>query len=172
MPSALFDAIKAGDSKTALELIKKGGEDLNARGTDGPPPEDGGATCLIQAIKNFDIDPAVVFALIEAGADVNLGDTIDSETPLMWTARTYPYKSPGDEFIKALLKRKANPEQKNKYGDTCLHVAASAGAALQCAVLISLGVNHKAKDAKGKTALQIAQDVATQSSIEEAVDAL
>jgi ankyrin repeat protein len=171
MPSPLYEAIKAGDSAKALELIQSGKEDVNARGSDGPAPEEGGATCLIAAIKNFDIDPQVVFALIEK-ADPNLGDTLDQETPLMWVARQYPYKSPGDTFIKALLKRGANPEQKNKYGDTALHVAASCGAALQAAVLIRLGANAKAKDAKGKLAVDIAQDVATQSSIEETMNSM
>jgi len=169
MASPLFEAVKAGDNKTALDLIRSGA-DVNARGTDGPAPADGGATVLLAAIRNFDVTEEVVMALLDKGADPNLADTIEKETPLMATARTYPYKSPGDAIVKALLKRGANAEQRNMYGDTALHVAASCGAALQCAVLIGLGADYKAKDAKKKTAEEIASDVATRSSIEEAVN--
>jgi ankyrin repeat protein len=174
--TTLFSIIKSGQSAEALNLIQKssaagGGSgssvDLNERGKDGPEPNgDGGATVLIAAIKNFDISNEVVFALLEAGADPNLPDTLDQETPIMAATRTYPYDP---TLVQALLAKGARMDIVNKHGDSALHVAASSSAANIAAYMISKGANYKAKDRKGKTPLEIAPDVATQSSIEEAI---
>ena len=150
--SELFEALKAGDVSKSLQLIRSGGVDLNARGKDGPEPGDGGATCLIQAIRNFDIPDEVVFELLNQGADPNLQDTLDNDTPLMTVAKTYPYGADG--LIKALLSKGAQLETKNKHGDTVLHVAASFGAPKVCEALIKAGANLKAKDRKGKTPME------------------
>lgn len=171
--SELFLAIKAGDEAKAMELINSGA-DVNSRGEEGPFPKDGGATCLLMAIRNFDISKSIAVTLLERGADPNLADMYDFETPLQAFARTYPYGTEdGNKLLLMLLERGANPEQVNKHGDTALHTAASCGAARVCVDLILRGkANFQAKDRKGKTALEIAPDVATQSSIEETINLL
>jgi len=169
--SELFEAIKAGKADRALSLLA-GGSDPNARGSDGPPPADGGATCLLAAIRNFDLPQQVAIELLNKGADPNAADTYDKETPLQALARCYPYGTEGNLLLDALMKKGANMEQTNKHGDTALHVAASSSAALMCVEFIKRGASYKAKDRKGKTALEIAPDVATRSSIEEAIENL
>ena len=167
--SELFEAIRSPDAQKVLSLLKAG-SDPNAKGTDGPPPADGGATCLIAAIRNFNLPQEVAIELLNRGADPNIADTYDKETPLQALVQTYPYGTEGNLLLEALYKKGANPEQVNKHGDTALHVAASSGAALMCVELIKRGANHKAKDRKGKTAWDIAPDVATRSSIEEVLE--
>ena len=66
----------------------------------------------------------------------------------------------------------ADVNTKNKHGDTALHVASSVGAAITAAYLVKRGANFKAKDRKGRTPLEIAPDVATKSSVEEAIEQL
>lgn len=168
--SELFAAIKSSDFDTAAKLIANGA-DVNARGKDGPEPDgDGGATCLIAALKNFDAPESLILQLLGKGADVNAPDTYDQDTPLMALVKTYPYGTKGDALLNALLDAGARLDAVNKHGDSVLHVAASFGAATMAATLIKKGANHKAKDRKGKTALQIAADVPTSSSIQEAID--
>lgn len=166
--SELFLALKQGDEARARELISGG--DVNSRGELGPFPSDGGATCLLMAIRNFDISDSTCELLLTQGADPNLADMYDEESPLQAFARTYPYGTDhGNSLLKLLLARGANPEQTNKHGDTALHTAASCGAGNVCTFLIANGADFGAKDRKGKTPLEIAPDVATQSAIQEAI---
>lgn len=168
----LVALLRGGDVAGALAALRGGAVgDVNARGSEGPPPEDGGATALLLALRTFaDGDAELVRELLDRGADVNLADTIDGETPIQTAARYRPYDT---SFAAMLLDRGADPEKVNKHGDTALHVAASAGSAHVAALLIKRKANYKAKDRKGKTALQIAQhDVGTQSAIEEAIESL
>jgi ankyrin repeat protein len=168
--SELLEAIKNSEIEKSLKLIKSGNADVNAKGTDGPPPNDGGVTCLIAAIRNFNLPQEVAIELLNHGANPNIPDSYDKETPLQALARTYPYGTEGNLLLDTLMSKGADPELQNKHGDTALHVAASSGAALICVELIKRGANYKAKDRKGKTALDIAPDVATRSSIEEAIN--
>ena len=168
---SLFARIRDGDCAGALALVRSGAAvDVNERGTDGPPPADGGATCLLAAIRSFAPgDLELVQELLNRGADANLADTQEQETPIQAAARFHAYET---AFIDALLAKGADPERTNKHGDTALHVAASAGAAISAAHLVKRGANYKTKDRKGKTAIEIAQDVACKSSIQEAIDGL
>lgn len=168
---SLIEAIKNSDNDKAMSLLQQGA-DPNQRSTDGPPPADGGATALLLAIRNFDIKEDVIVEMLKRGADPNLADTYDQETPLQAFARTYPYGSADNVVLNQLLDKGANPELQNRHGDTALHVAASAGAGLICVYLIKRGAKHQTKDRKGKTLLDIAPDVATRSSIEEALGQL
>ena len=169
MPS-LVDTIKGGDTSAALAMVRAGLVDVNERGTEGPMPQDGGATCLLMAIRSFAPgDAELVSALLDGGADPNLADTLEGDTPLMSAARYHAYET---SMIDALLAKGADMEKVNKNGDTALHVAASAGAAITAAYLIKRGANFKAKDRKGRTPMDIAPDAATKSSMQEAVESL
>lgn len=66
---------------------------------------------------------AIVEALLNAGADADLASPVSGDTPLMYAARK---NSP--QRIAMLLKHGANPEARNKQGDTAADLAKKIGA--------------------------------------------
>ncbi len=97
-------------------------------------------------------DPAVIRALVDAGADVN-GKNDYGDTPLHLAAR-------GNENLamtRALVEAGADVDGKNGYGDTPLHIAASGNENLAVIrVLLYAGADVHARDADGETPLHLA----------------
>ena len=124
--TSLVDAVKSGDRVAALKLIAR------RKGVNQPSPEDG-STALLWAVHND--DPALVKALIRAGADVKAANGF-GDTPMREAATN------GDvEVLKALLDAGADADSPSAEGQTSLMIVART-ANLEAASLL---LDHGAK---------------------------
>lgn len=159
--TALFEAIRAGDSAAVRDLLK-GGADLHARNDISDTP-------LMAAALNA--DAAVLELLLKAGADVNAANQAGA-TALM-RAATFEDKarllvvsgadvkarsrlgnsalilaareSGNSRAVEFLLDRGAEPNATNVFGATALMAAASAGDMDSVGLLLDRGANVNAK---------------------------
>ncbi|ABZ93685.1 Ankyrin-repeat protein [Leptospira biflexa serovar Patoc strain 'Patoc 1 (Ames)'] len=108
----LFWAIQGG-SLDFVKSITKNGANLEASNEFGQTP-------LIVAVlvKN----ETIVRELISLGCDIDRGDSMEGQTPLILAARDGSL-----EIVKILLENKANPLLKNKKGETALSLAIENG---------------------------------------------
>ena len=114
--SALMHAVLAEDADPAVVRV------LIERGADVDAFDSGQKwTALHFAAR--DQKEAVVRALLEAGARVDPVDVFGN-TPL-WRSLTDP--SPNLAVVKELLKHRANPRQKNHYGEAPIDLARKLG---------------------------------------------
>ncbi len=139
-----------------VALIRAGAKDVNARNQ--PPRFENDWTVLVQAIM-YDRYPAVIKALLDAGADVNalVDDGYDSPLNLATELARDP------EIIRLLLKAGADIEARDSDGMTPLMNAAAYyqwhDPAPYVTILLQAGANAKAaKSNDGKTALDYAKD--------------
>lgn len=130
----LLDAAQSNDHVTAMALLSAKGADVNAAGPDG-------ATALMYAAANADLD--LVRALIKAGADVKresqLGTSAITEAAIIGNA----------PILEALLKAGADPNFKTPNGETPLMAAARSGRVDAAKVLLDAGADINAKETWG-----------------------
>ena len=161
--SPLADTIKAGDRRTALEMIAKG-VDVNAAQGDGTTPvhwasyqvdadlvkqllakgakadvkNSFGATPLVEAVKVGNVQ--IVKLLLDAGANANAANE-DDQTPLMLAAKTGIV-----EIADLLVRHRAKVNEAEKWrGQTALMWAASENYPDMAEFLIRHGANVKVR---------------------------
>lgn len=138
-----LEAAAKGDAKV-VRLALESGTDANATGSEGN-------RSALQ-LAAFDGHDEVVWALLQAGADVNHLDATD-RSALM-------YASTGDNAgtVKILLKAGAKIDlADNHEGFTALMFAAAEGQAKVVNTLLSAGADHTMKDTDGDTAKSFAE---------------
>lgn len=107
-------------------------------------------TALIAAVSHDRVDCAR--QLIDAGADVNLGDNA-GWTPLIHSA----YFGSSTELMTLLLDKGAKLDSQNNRGLTALYMASAAGHEPQVELLVKRGADTKIATQSGYTALRVAQ---------------
>jgi len=141
------------DDVPALKLLIDSGADTNKADPQGLPP-------LALAIEEQKYETAK--ALIEAGANVNSVASKDQLTPLMIAAAEsqpaegsmfLPTSTRPIDIAKALIKRGADVNAKDKDGMTALMVATSHDNAPTIGLLLQSGANAEAKNNRGEQAL-------------------
>ena len=113
-----------------------------------------GETALISAAKNGHEE--VVKLLLENGPKVNLTDSKHNNTALMAAIQSsFPNK---DRIVKSLLQRKANPNLRNKTGNTPLMEALSSTVKRKEIIILLLqyGANPRLRNQEGLTAKDLA----------------
>jgi len=136
-PPPLVEAAKAGDTRTALTLLRE--TDVNAAQADG-------TTALHWASRNDDVELAT--KLIEAGADPRARNRY-GVTPLYLAA-----VNGSATMIRLLLDAGADPNEIGNDGETVLMTAARTGAVDAARVLLERGAEVDAREAwHGQTAL-------------------
>jgi len=173
----LIAAIYANDTEKVLAALKQGA-DPNARDHSDDKPlsfgehvkrlfknilrpnvktnPDQHLTALLVAIlterqhgRGKGGNPALVNALLDAGADPNLTGEDYEVSPLMWAA--FFGKDPTS--LRLLLQHGANLQQKDQNGGTALHWAAINSTSEAAAVLLVAGADINGKDNDGWTPL-------------------
>lgn len=135
------------DFLTVARLLIQSGIDVNAKGEKGK-------TALMFAVENHNL-PATEL-LIQSGAKVGIQDDNDN-TALHWAvidADDKYYKT--DQFVALLLQAGADPNAKNKMGQTPLQWAASREGQQSAERLIQAGADRTALFQKGETELMYA----------------
>ena len=142
--SDFVDLCAEGSLEQIVEAVKNGAN-VNAKGDDNE------MTPLMTATWREDEDsiPAVIAALIEAGADVNARN-VDGMTPLMWTA----HRVNNSKVSAALIEAGADASARCNEGNTAL-IWAEMGASSPeiITVLVNAGVDVNASNNDGYTAL-------------------
>jgi ankyrin repeat protein len=126
-----------------------------------------GDTLLIQAIENN--RPSVVRLLIKRGANVNLPDTRLGDTPLIRASYSNDLGATGAKplttLVRLLLQSRADPNRRNKAGETALTLAAALGHADVVAELLKAGANFRLGNEQGATPLKLASMPVPRGSI-------
>jgi uncharacterized protein len=136
----LLQAVEAKDLDT-VERALSNGANPNARNDRGYP-------ALL--VASLGASPAIVTALIESGADANLGTLDDGFTPLMAASAR------GDEeIVELLLSRNAKVDGRDNKMVTPLMGASRTGQGTVVSILLKHGADVNAKDASGATALML-----------------
>lgn len=138
----------------AIEEFLETGIDIDVKAKD----EDSKTPLMVAAVYNR---PAIVEALLKAGADIEAGSRCDrprnaiGKTPLMYAAGY----NPDPEVVGLLVNSGADIEARTKYnGQTPLMFAAKwSPSPMVIEVLLKSGANAKVKDKDGKTALDYAK---------------
>ncbi len=165
----LWAAVGRGDPARVREFVSAGADPNTIASA-------GGDTPLIRAIASG--NSAVVTALIEAGANVNL----PSRQPRFWTPLMYAHDKP--EILSALIAAGADLQARTTSdwiraasgrliqrpgGETALHLAAGAGKADPVRILLRAGAKLEAVAENGHTPLDYALRL---GSVTEAAEAL
>lgn len=151
----------AMDGKTPLHLAANGKEELVdfllAQNVDVNLMDNVGQTPIFAAVDAF----RVTEKLISAGADVTVVDS-EGKTPLHHAAAKHL------AVVKLLVKSGAQLNIQDNFGNTPLHEAAKRGKNREKYIknLITLGSDPGIKNLEGKTAVQIADDVAREQTRE------
>jgi len=141
-PSAVADAVQAGEREKARALLKAGA-DVNAAQGDG-------MTALHWSALSNDVETAEM--LLYAGANVKAMTRLGAYTPLILASR-----SGHAAMVETLLRAGADPNQSTGTGATPLMLAAASGSAEAVRVLLARGAAVDAKESKrGETALMFA----------------
>ncbi len=146
MSQALFDAVKNGDLSQLNSALP--GADVNAVG-------EGGMTPLMLAASLGHLDQ--VNALIGAGANVAARDEREYNA-LMCAVYNADLDRGFPDVVQALIDAGADIETKIFYDIRPLMLAAGAGEAGVVIVLLNAGVDPKARNEGGRTALMMVKD--------------
>jgi len=152
---AAVDAIEAGDLSRLLAVLPGLQEHvlLNYPGV-----------LLSETLLNHALDKrndSAAEALIDAGADVNIGD-YRKVTPLMHAAAR------GSSLTQKLLRTGASSLARDTFGRTALHHASGSGLAALDAIriLVEAGIDVNARENSGRTALHAAAGIINPEKIE------
>lgn len=138
-PAEMLEAVKNSDVEQVRRLLDAGG-DVNAR-------DDEGMTLLIWASLSFEREPLVKL-LLERDADVNLADTREGQTPLIWATR---HGRNGN--VKLILQKKPEIDARDRQGRSVLMHAAIYGYPRIAHNLLKQGADPLLTDKSGKTAM-------------------
>jgi ankyrin repeat protein len=131
---SLLDSVESGDRATVMRLLSAKGTNVNAPGPDG-------ATAVMYAAANGDLE--LVRALIKAGADVKLknqfGTSALTEAAIVGNA----------PIVSELLKAGGDPNFKTPDGETPLMAAARSGKIEAAKALLDAGADINAKETWG-----------------------
>ncbi|HLK55882.1 MAG TPA: ankyrin repeat domain-containing protein [Chthonomonadaceae bacterium] len=156
------NAKDSGDAPPSVrEILKRFIDRLRGSHTNNEPPSSALLTCFHVRLIVRDYlgrlpdtyvsdpdNPLLVKALLEHGADPNVGDE-NGVTPLMW-AISYRW----EESISLLLQHHSNVNQNDTEGVTPLHLAARVGNAQTIQCLLDAGADIQASDNAGYTPLR------------------
>lgn len=144
--SIFIDNLSRGLTPEGLRLIIEAGFDFSLRGSSGQT--------LLHQVVGLNDESALYEVFAAAGVDIDEPDT-DGNTVLMKTAMGHSHRP---AIIKTLVKLGANPNAKNKEGDTPLLVTCRRTSVPEVvATLIDVGANPFIKDSKGHDALSLAR---------------
>ncbi len=138
MSAELLAAAQAGDADTVRRLL--------AAGAHANEPDEAGQTALHLAAQGGHLE--AVHALLEAGADANARDA-NAWTPLFKAAYNHELDCGYAPVVKALVEAGAEVDARIFYGLTPLMLAAGAGEAAVCEVLLNAGADVKAANGQG-----------------------
>ena len=147
----ILDAVCQGTAEQVELWFEKNADRISGKGSKSlfTAKDKDGWTALICAAANNDHKSAEL--LIKAGAEVNVKDNL-GWSPLMY-ATDVKY---GVKMVSFLLDNGADPNVRNKGGDTPLITAVAANIIASVKLLIEKGADIHATDAKGRSALIIA----------------
>lgn len=137
-----FEAAAGGNSQRAAELAKEDPGIARHRLPDGRTP-------LHIAVEAGRTDLAIFFGT--RGADLNSGP----ESPLL-AAVDHPNPAAALDIGRFLLGNASDPNARRKDGQTALHVAAARGYGEITELLIHRGADVSARDANGRSPLEVA----------------
>lgn len=146
MSQALFDAVKSGNLTQLNSLLQ--GADVNAVG-------EGGMTPLMLAASLGHLE--AVKALLGAGAEVAARDAREYNA-LMYATYNPELDRGFPDIVQVLIDAGADVETKIFYAIRPLMLAAGAGEAAVCQVLLNAGADPKARNEGGRTALMMVKD--------------
>lgn len=141
-------AVSTESESTRIRTLLQSGADCNARNEDG-------ATLLMQAASIGDLE--LVKTLIAAGADVNAADP-QGWTALMKALYNFEMDQGFPDVVQTLIDAGADIETKIGYGIRPLMLAAGYGQAGVVDVLLRAGVDIRATNEGGRTALMMVKD--------------
>lgn len=140
--TALQFAVEIAGNLAIVDYLIDHGADLNSQ-------DKNGTTVLIEAISKETSD--IAMRLIDRGADVNLKDISNDETPIM-TACCYGLNN----LIDKLIEKKANVDAKFNGGKTALMFAIDEGRSTSCIIqLLDAGANPYIQDNDGRSAVDL-----------------
>lgn len=150
------EAISKKDTSLIYRLIREG-EDINK-------PDQYGSTPLMSACR-YSIDTAIVKFLLQHGAEPDSPRTEKGRTALLVACAYY-----GDvPAIRMLIKYGADVNAAAYDGSTALMLAAKSFKSNLVSYLLMMGANAAANDAKGNTALSIAENTTLEAWMKTAL---
>ncbi|KAL8775076.1 MAG: hypothetical protein Q9209_000555 [Squamulea sp. 1 TL-2023] len=142
-------------SKESLQVCKDF-EDLAGRGwlhiaadaiKDPPHPN------KLQQLSLNSLRLKLVRTLLDIGVNVNCHDR-SGETPLMAHLRSKPYQ---DAIVEELLHHRADPDLRNRAGETALHIAVQLGNVIAIKALLDRGANVHVRNRSCEGLLTVAE---------------
>jgi ankyrin repeat protein len=141
--TALHYGARCGDPRVVRALLDAGAN-VNTQTKHGVTP-------LMISINMMCVKPEITLMLIRAGANVNAADSDGNTALQIGTTES------SDEVMEELLKKGADPNcLSSSTGERPLHVAALNGLSDTVALLLRYGADIKLRNARGKTALEVA----------------
>jgi hypothetical protein len=150
MASTLFQAVRIGDLKRVVKLLRDGA-DVDER-------TDEEQTALLLAARRGHRE--IVRVLLENGADINAADENGNTALILAT------KARHKNVVRTLLSKKVDVEAADNQGRVALHHAAKLGDVRLLRMLVLAGANIDATDDDGNTALMLAEAAGHDAAIE------
>lgn len=122
-------------SETIVKMILEKGVDLEVISVAGRTPLFWALGCVYD-VENYDKQAAILNLLLAAGANVNVSEPYEHNTPLHYAAKN------GNEWaVRLLLAYGANVENCDVFGHTALHFAATSGNEAVVRMLLEKGAD-------------------------------
>ena len=153
-----FGAMGMDSDAEELDIVAEVRAALDAGASPNARSQFGGETLLIQAVENNRIGAARL--LLARGADVNLADAESGDTPLIRASSTNDWTSDQSrsltKIVALLLQKRADPNRRNKAGETALTLASIEGRGNVVLQLLRAKADFRATHKNGMTPLQLA----------------